>query len=98
MKRIYVDYEYHLYKNMLNLVFLAKCQSNLIHYFNDDFETKKQCVYFILSNEYHYYWKYWYNGEEYRISLSDAIEHEEKYDINKIKNTDYKIMLTKLNF
>ena len=59
---------------------------------------KKQCVYFILSNEYHYYWKYWYNGEEYRISLSDAIEHKEKYDINKIKNTDYKIMLTKLNF
>lgn len=98
MKRIYVDYDYDLYKNMFNLNFLAKCHSNLIHYLSQLFETKKHCVCFILSNEYHYYWKDWYDGEECRISLWDAIEHKEKHDINKIKNIDFKIKLTKLNF
>ena len=46
---------------------------------------KKHCLCFILTNEYHYVWKDWYNGKNYRVSLIDAIKHKEEHDINKIK-------------
>ena len=54
---------------------------------------KKHCLCFILTNEYHYVWKDWYNGKNYRVSLTDAIKHKEEHDINKIK----KIILLRLN-
>ena len=82
---------------MLNLDFLTKFYSNLVHYLNQLFGTKTPCVFF-LSNEYHYFWKDWYNGKEYHVSLSDAEEHKEEHDINKIKITDFKVKLTKSNF
>ena len=98
MRTIYVDYEYDLYKNMFNLDFLTKCHSNLFHYLNQLFETKKHCVCFILSNGYYYVWEDCYNGKDYRVSLSNGIKHKEEHDINKIKSTDFKIKLTKSNF
>lgn len=58
---------------------------------------KKPCVCLILFNQYHYTWKDWFDGKGYRVSLSDAIEHKEKHDIDKIKNHNFKIELTKLN-
>ena len=85
-------------RTCLTLIFLTKCHSNLFHYLNQLFETKKHCVCFTLSNEYHYVWEDWYN---YRVSLlkhNDIIKHDEERDINKIKNTDFKIKLTKSNF
>ena len=50
IKRIYVDYEYDFYKNMLNLDFLTKFYSNLVHYLNQLFGTKTPCVFFYQMN------------------------------------------------
>lgn len=84
---------------MFSLDFLAKYHSNLFYYVNQLFETKNHRVCYILSNEYHYVWKNWYNGKDYCFSLSHAIKHkEEESDINKNKNNDFKIKMTISNF
>lgn len=97
-KRTRTGYEYDLYKNMFDLDFLVKCHADLYNYLNQLFKTKKHCTCFILSNEYNYLWKDWFNGRNYRVSLSDAIKHKEQHDINKIRNNDLKIELIKLNY
>ena len=61
----------------LNLDFLLNCHTNLYHYSNQLFHTKKYYIWFILSNEFHYSWDGWYDGKNYRVSLSDAIKHKE---------------------
>lgn len=61
----------------LNLDFLLNCHTNLYHYSNQLFHTKKYYICFILSNEFHYSWDGWYDGKNYRVSLSDAIKHKE---------------------
>ena len=55
-------------------------------------------MWFILSNKYYYIWKDWFHGKSYCVSLLDTIIHNEEKDINKIKNNDFKIELTELNF
>ena len=48
------------------------------------------------------YRKDWFNGRNYRVSLSDAIKHKEEHRINKIKYNIFEIKLTnvggKVNF
>ena len=83
---------------MFDLDFLIKCHSNLYYYLDQLFKIKKNSVWFILSNKYYYIWKDWFHGKSYRVSLLDAIIHNEEKDINKIKNNDFKIELTELNF
>ena len=83
---------------MFDLDFLIKCHSNLYYYLDQLFKIKKNSVWFILSNTYYYIWKDWFHGKSYCVSLLDAIIHNEEKDINKIKNNDFKIELTELNF
>ena len=83
---------------MFDLDFLIKCHSNLYYYLDQLFKIKKNSVWFILSNKYYYIWKDWLHGKSYCVSLLDAIIHNEEKDINKIKNNDFKIELTELNF
>ena len=63
-----------------------------------NFLKQKNTVYVLSYNEYNYLWKDWFNGRNYRVSLSDAIKHKEQHDINKIRNNDLKIELIKLNY
>ena len=83
---------------MFDLDFLIKCHSNLYYYLDQLFKIKKNSVWFILSNKYYYIWKDWFHGKSYCVSLLDTIIHNEEKDINKIKNNDFKIELTELNF
>ena len=49
------------------------------------FNRKKHCVCLVLSNEYNYIWKDWYDSKECCVSLLDPIKYKEKHDINRIK-------------
>ena len=76
--RIYYDYEYGLYKNMFNLDFLIKSHTNLYNYINQLFNTRKHCVCCFLHKEFNSKRKNWFDGTVWQVSLSDAIEHQEK--------------------
>ena len=83
IKRIHTAYEYNLCKNMFDLDFLIICYSDLYHYLNQLFKTKKHC--FKLKNEYHYVWEDWFDGKNYRVWLQGTVKNKEEHNINKIK-------------
>ena len=57
---------------MFDRDFLAKQHADLYGYLVELFGSN-QCAYLILHNKFHYVWKDWFSGENYRISLNDAI-------------------------
>ena len=50
----------------------------------------------ILNNEFHYFWKDWFDGENYRVSLNSAIAHKERHDVNTVKNNNRTVLLKKI--
>ena len=82
--REFQSVEYDLYENMFCLDFLGRVHSYLHDYLEKIFLSKR-CLCLILNNEYSYVWKDWFTGENYRVSLKDAITHKENHDINIIK-------------
>lgn len=70
---------------MFSLDFLGQIHAHFDYL--DQLLKFKRCVYLILNNEFHYVGKDWFNGENYRVSLSDAIAHKENNDVN-IKNNN----------
>ena len=72
---------------MFSLDFLGQIHAHLFDYLDQLFKSKR-CVCLILNNKFHYVWKDWFNGENYRVSLSDAIAHKENNDVNIIKNNN----------
>ena len=50
----------------------------------------------ILNNEFHYFGKDWFDGENYRASLNSAIAHKERHDVNTVKNNNCAVLLKKI--
>ena len=69
-------------KTCLILIFFIKAHTNLYHYINQLFYTKRH-VCFNLSNEFHYVHQDSYTGKNYRISLTDSIKHKKENDMIK---------------
>ena len=79
---------------MFDLNFLAQRHADLFDYLVELFDSTR-CICLILKNKFHYVWRDWFNGENYRISLDDAIAYKEKRDINDIKNNNCMVLKIK---
>lgn len=78
---------------MFNLDFLAKCHANVFNYLNRLFEIQNHCVCFLISHKHQYIWKDWFTGKRYVILLSDAMNHREMQEINKIRKSSFKVVV-----
>ena len=89
----YGEYQYVVYKQCLNLDFLAKVRENLHTNLLKMVNANNHFLCEIINNKYiiHHY-EDWFTGENVNCELDFCLTSHEKNKMNEIINTDFKIV------
>lgn len=93
---IYRDYQYTIYKNCLNLDFLTKVRENLHKNLLKLVDSSKHFLCVIINEEFEYFPKDWFNGNQVHYGLEYCLSLWDKYQMGKIMQTDFKIVCKKI--
>ena len=93
---VYREYQYVIYKNCLNLDFLAKVRENLHKNLLKIVKSNNHFLCEIINEKFKYYHKDWFNGNQVHCDLEHFSSLWEKYKMEKIIKTDFKIVCRKI--
>ena len=86
---VYKEYQYTIYKKCLNLDFLAKITDNLHKNLLKLFESNNHFLCKIINEKFRYYHRDWFNGNQVYYDLEHCLSLWEKYQMEKIIQTDF---------
>ena len=89
----YRDYHYVVYKNCLNLDFLSKVRENLHQNLLKMSTSYNHFLCEKINKKYLYHHKGWFTGENVTYDLDFCLTFYEKSEMNKIIDTDFKIVI-----
>ena len=93
MRVVYLNDQYDIYENSFNIDFLLKFHQHLIKNLNSLLEIEYRFVCKVINEKYFYILKDLFDGSKKHFYLSDCLNEFENKKINKIKNTDFKIVI-----
>lgn len=70
---VYREYQYTIYKNCLNLDFLAKVRENLHKKLLKLVESNNHFLCEIINEKFRYYHKDWFNGNQVHYDLEHCL-------------------------
>ena len=89
----YREYQYVVYKQCLNLDFLAKVRDNLHNNLLKMIYANNHFLCEIINNKYVYHHKDWFTGENVNYELDFCLTSYEKNKMKEIINTNFKIVV-----
>ena len=95
---VYRKYQYVIYKNCLNLDFLAEVRENLHKNLSKMIESNNHFLCEIINKKFCYKHKDWFNGNQVHYDLEHCLSLWEKYEMDKIIQTYFKIVCRKIVF
>ena len=93
MRVVYLNDQYDIYENSLNLDFLLKFHQHLIKNLKNLLEIDCHFVCKVINENYFYSIKYIFDASKKHFYLSEYLNEFENMKINEIKSNDFKIVL-----